>query len=107
MDVARPFTQQRAVVNSHDVARLHFDDIIEIGYRTVVVSHLHTELSAVVMCKKVVGFEFKRLVIIGKRSAQIIYVITCKCAVDIKSGGGRFKVDCFLELLVGSFPLTL
>ena len=105
--VAGLVEQQGAVVDGHDVLRLHPDDIVEIGDGTVVVAHLHAQQSTVVMGKEVVGVEVEGHVVVAHGSPQVVAVEPHKGAVDIATHHLGLEVDDLTQLLVGLLPFLL
>ena len=81
--VAGTVVQQCPVEYRQDIVWLHFYDIVEIYYRTVVVAELHAEQSTVVASHEIVRIYFYGFVIIGHRSTQIVQIITRKSTIDI------------------------
>ena len=104
-EVARTVEQQGAVEDGHDIGRLILDDEVEIIDGAVIVANLYAQLSAVVVCQEVVGFQFDGLVIVGHGSAKVIDIVARKGAVDVIACHGGFEVDGFGELCVGILPL--
>ena len=74
-EIARTVEQQGAVEDGHDIGRLILDDEVEIIDGAVVVAYLYAQLSAVVVCQEVVGFQFDGLVIVGHGSAKVVDII--------------------------------
>ena len=56
------------------------------------------------MGKKVVGVDFKGLVIIGHGAPQVVDVVACQGTVDVIIDGGGLQVDGLGELGIGVFP---
>ena len=105
MQVTYALKQERTVVDGHHVARLETYHEVEVLHRPVVVAHLHTQLSAVVVGKEIVGLQLYRLVVVGKRPTQVVDVVAGKRTVHVVVGVCGLEMDCLGELLVGIAPL--
>ena len=86
--------------------RFHLHDIVEIDNGTIVVAKLHSEQSAVIMGKKIVGIKVKGRIIVGHCSSQVVDVESCQRTVYIVVHRLGLKVYCLSEERVGIFPLA-
>ena len=100
-EVANPVEQLRAVVDGHEVGRLHAHNEVKILHCAVVVAQLHADEAAVVMRKKIVG-----LVVVGHHAPQVVGVDAAERTVDIAVHVGGLQPDGLREEVVGILPLA-
>ena len=104
LQVACLVEQQGTVEDSHDIVRLLTDDEVEIVDGAVVVAHLHTQLTAVIMCQEVIGIQFERLVVIGHGAPQVIDIVARQGTVHVVPHHRRLEMNGFPQLLISIFP---
>ena len=84
--VTRLFKQQGTIEESHQVVGLQLQHKVEVLDAPVVITHLSTEQTSVIVTKEIVGFYIKGCVIVGHSPTEIILIIACHRTVDIVAG---------------------
>ena len=103
--VAGLVPQEGTVIDGHEVFGFHADHIVEIINGPVVIAHLYSEQTAVVVGEEIVRVQFKCLVIVAHGSPEVVDVQPDEGTVDIACHHLGFEVDDPSELFVCLLPV--
>ena len=102
--VTRLFQQQGTVEEGHQVVGFQFQHEVKVLNTPIVITHLGTQQSSVVMTQEVIGIEVEGRIIIRHRTSQVVLIITSHRTVDVVHGLFRHQVDALVEIFFTLFP---
>ena len=92
-EVACLVEQQTTVEDGHHIVRFHLNHKVEVLNGTVVIPHLGTEQTTVIVTNEIIGIHIQCQVIIRHRSTQVVLMIACQSTVDIQTRITHRKMD--------------
>ena len=107
MEIACLLKKQRTVEEGHRVVGLQFQHEVEILDAPVVVAHLRTKQSAIVVADEIVGLQVERRIIVCHCPTKVLLVVSGHSTVDEVPCMPGEQADAVGEIVLTLFPIPL